>query len=192
LNTTGGGTLVPGRLGGALTLGPGDRPQSVAAGAALQPQAVTVTAWVRADGAPGFARYLVAKGGDLDCSKASYALYTGHAGAPGLRFYVDAGGTLAFSPSGGTALWDGAWHMVAGTYDGAAVRLYVDGREAGAGTPATGAIDYALAFSPLNIGGFSGAASCRGLETRFFGATDEVRIYDRALPASEIARLAGV
>src|SRR5205823_14394762 len=33
------------------------------------------------------------------------------------------------SPDAGTGIWDGKWHHVAGTYDGAALRLYVDGHE---------------------------------------------------------------
>ena len=44
-------------------------------------------------------------------------------------------------------VWDGTWHHVAGTYDGAAVRFYVDGAQVGTGTPASGPIVYGLAAS---------------------------------------------
>ncbi|MCA1708687.1 MAG: LamG domain-containing protein, partial [Actinobacteria bacterium] len=48
-------------------------------------------------------------------------------------------------------IWDGHWHAVAGTYDGAAVRLYADGIEVGSGTPATATVDYSLAQTDLTI-----------------------------------------
>ena len=76
-------------------------------------------------------RYLVAKG--IDPEAASYALYTGHSG--GLFFFVYDGKQFVLSPDAGRGIWDGHWHHVAGTFDGASVRLYVDGTQVGLGTP---------------------------------------------------------
>jgi hypothetical protein len=156
----------------------------------LDPAAVTLLAWVRQTGDPGSYRYVAAKGADTLCGSTSYALYTGGPADPGPHFYVNVGvGGLILSPSGGTALWDGQYHLLAGTYDGTTVRLYVDGRQAAAGTPASGMIDYTLPISEFQIGHFPGADSCP-FQTQFPGDIDEVRVYSRALTDTEIGRLA--
>src|SRR3989339_824367 len=71
-----------------------------------------------------------------------------------------------------------SWHHLIGTYDGATVKLYQDGTLAGQ-TSATGNID--VNGNPLIIGrqGTSPAG-------RFDGVIDEVKIYNRALSASEV------
>jgi hypothetical protein len=96
---------------------------------------VTVSAVVRAAASPGNFRYVVAKGA-FRCSFASYGLYTGSNG--GLEFYISNGtDSYTVSPDAGTAVWDGRWHLVTGTYDGASVRLYVDGKQVGTGVQST-------------------------------------------------------
>jgi hypothetical protein len=96
---------------------------------------ITVAALVRATGSPGSYRYVAAKGA-FACESASYGLYTGASG--GLEFYVSNGpNSFTLSPDAGTGIWDGNWHVVAGTFDGSSVRLYVDGRQVGTGTPST-------------------------------------------------------
>ena len=103
---------------------------------------VSLGAIVRAGTSPGAFRYIAAKGA-LQCSVASYGLYTGASG--GLLFYVSNGfESYTLSPDAGTTIWDGNWHRVVGTYDGSAVRLYVDGRQIGTGSPATITIQYGL------------------------------------------------
>ena len=70
-----------------------------------------------------------------------------------------------------------AWSHVAATYDGAALRLYVDGAPAGS-TAVTGSM--AVTSGVLRIGG-------NNLWNEWFsGLIDEVRIYDRALSQAEI------
>jgi hypothetical protein len=103
---------------------------------------VTVGAVVRAGSSPGTDRYIAAKGA-IRCLNASYGLYTGTSG--GLSFYVSDGpNSFTLSPDAGTGIWDGRWHIVVGTYDGSSVRLYVDGRQVGTGTPSTMTIQYGL------------------------------------------------
>lgn len=69
------------------------------------------------------------------------------------------------------------WYYVAGVYDGTYVKLYINGAQA-AITPASGIVD--VSTQPLTIGRRSDGV-------RFFnGIIDEVRIYNRALSASEI------
>ncbi|MGW4214880.1 glycoside hydrolase family 2 TIM barrel-domain containing protein [Lentzea sp. NPDC004789] len=79
----------------------------------------------------------------------------------------------------------GNWHRVSGTYDGTAVRLYIDGAEAGS-LPFTGAIDYSAA--DVNIGrdfemSWTDPSNVGRLAS---GDVDDVRIYDRALSADEL------
>src|ERR1019366_492765 len=71
-------TIIPGRFGSAF---PYDGHQTfvVADDAALEPQTLTVSAWVKADHSPGSYRYVIDKGAD-HCIAASYALYSGATG----------------------------------------------------------------------------------------------------------------
>lgn len=148
----------------------------------LEPaSAVTVTAYVRASGSPGTFTYILAKGAS-SCNAASYALYTGPAG--GLMFYVSQNGGLSFtrSPDAGKGVWDGNWHFVVGTYNGAAVHLYVDGSQVGSGTSLTGPIGYGLpSGNDLFIGHYDG---CSGLD--FSGSVDEPTVWSRAMSPVEV------
>lgn len=180
-----------GRFGGAYSFpnensyfNAGNSPQ-------LQPANVTVVAWVRRNGAPSAVKGIVSQGSAGSCSYSSYALYTGGSTNPNLktRFYIWNGTTTASSPPVPDSMWNGAWHMLAGTYDGTAVRIYLDGAEVGSGTPVTGSIGYGLArHNNLLIGGFDDPACFE--QTNFDGGIDEPRIYSRALNAGEIDRLA--
>ena len=146
--------------------------------ASLRPQTVTVEAWVRAPRSPGQFKYIFAKGGDR-CVAGSFGLYTSING--GLAFYVYDGRAWWRSPMVGAGLWDDKWHHVAGSYDGKAVRLTVDGHEIGSGIPFSGRIAYDLAYSSAYIGAFRGAC-----DLTFKGDVDEVRLWSAALPVDAI------
>jgi Concanavalin A-like lectin/glucanases superfamily len=77
------------------------------------------------------------------------------------------------------------WTHLAGTYDGAAAILYVDGvnvqSRAAAGT-------FAPETNPLVLGG-NGNGPANGVTERFAGQIDEVMLYKRALSADEIHQL---
>ncbi|MEM7391855.1 MAG: LamG-like jellyroll fold domain-containing protein [Verrucomicrobiota bacterium] len=66
---------------------------------------------------------------------------------------------------------DGQWHHVAGTYDGDALRLFVDGRQIGRRTE-SGLLGSTP--GPYFIGSYSGK------KEPFHGMIDDVRIYNRA------------
>ncbi|MHC4598353.1 MAG: LamG domain-containing protein, partial [Planctomycetota bacterium] len=83
----------------------------------------------------------------------------------------------AFSVHSSTDLAAGSWHHVAITYDGTTLSLYVDASLADS-IPATGNIFTTTA--PVRIGTFNQGTNL------YDGSLDEVRIYNRALPASEI------
>jgi hypothetical protein len=80
---------IAGRFASAFDFHGGERPPTVPASTLLQPQRVTIIAWVRQTGRslPPAARYVVAKGAH-ECTAASWGLYTGTATGDGLRFYV--------------------------------------------------------------------------------------------------------
>jgi hypothetical protein len=77
---------------------------------------------------------------------------------------------------------DGQWHHLAGTYDGATARLYVDGALDGS-MAATGAISKNTAS--VYISGNSEKTS-----RLWAGSIDDVRIYNRALTDAEVRLLA--
>lgn len=77
----------------------------------------------------------------------------------------------------------GEWHHVAASYDGATLRLYVDGRLDGtAGANATPRYD---SVQPFGIG--TTFDSARNADGRFHGAIDEVRVWDYARTDAAIA-----
>ncbi|HVO28792.1 MAG TPA: LamG-like jellyroll fold domain-containing protein [Candidatus Paceibacterota bacterium] len=75
----------------------------------------------------------------------------------------------------------GAWHFFAGTYDGSDLVLYVDGQPVNS-TAATGAITSGA--PKFRIG-----ARANDAQLKFGGIIDDVRVYDRALTAAQIAAL---
>jgi hypothetical protein len=121
----------------------------------LEPDGVTVVTRVRSTG-PGAFRYVASKGA-LACWTASYGLYTDADGA--LRFYVSDGWDFALSPAAAPGMWDGDWHTVVGSYDGAGVSLWVDGVKVGT-TPTSFTIGYGLPQADgFYVGSYGGPCS---------------------------------
>ena len=80
---------------------------------------------------------------------------------------------------------DGTWMHVAATYDGTTIRLYINGIEEGSMAASIPILTNNL---PLSIGAQSDGTAA----SRFFqGTLDQVRVYNRALSAEEIAGLVG-
>ena len=151
-----GSGLISGKFGNALNFNQNSYVQ-VPNNSLLEPQTITIETWVRRSGSPGTFNYIASKGAS-GCNTASYALYTGASG--GLQFYISNGNTFELSPDAGTGVWDGNWHHATGTYDGANVRLYVDGLEVGTGTPTNINISYNLPDSnDLYIGRYVGTTN---------------------------------
>lgn len=186
----------PARFGAGATLGTNVSPLRVTSPLLETPQ-VTLLAWIRQSGNPGTLRYIAGRGddGSPTCGGSTYALYTGYPGKAGLHFYVRSGPTAAatFSaPASDAAVFDGQWHLVAGTYDGTAAQLYVDGAPVGPATPAAPPLRYALGGgTSLYVDGYPVEACALFANADDWpGSIDEVRVYDRALSASELGRLA--
>jgi hypothetical protein len=89
------------------------------------------------------------------------------------------GGNREYSTSSASFAF-GTWYHIAGTYDGATLRTYVNGSEV-ASTPFTGTI--AKYNQPLFLGANGGGGD------RYKGIMDDVRIYSRALSGTEIQTL---
>ncbi|TDV47780.1 glycoside hydrolase family 2 TIM barrel-domain containing protein [Actinophytocola oryzae] len=81
--------------------------------------------------------------------------------------------------------WYGSWHRVSGTYDGAVLRLYLDGREVG-NLAYGGRVDFTS--GEVNIGRDSETAwnDPSTIGRLAHGVVDDVRIYDRALRPDEL------
>lgn len=102
-------------------------------------------------------------------------------GANRLEFNVGVNGTEHDIMSDSTALADGTWHQVIGTYDGSTIKMYIDGvlqndQEAIAGTVSYGS--QSLTFGATSTPAFY-----------FTGSLDETRVFNRALNSTEAAQL---
>lgn len=146
---------------------------SVAGPSALDGQStITFAAWVKSEGnGTEFQSLIDKRDGAID----GFDLYLTPEGLPFMRV-----NDRAVRGSGN--LLDGQWHHVAGTYDGSAMLLYVDGR-LNAGRFAAGQILDTQAELQLGRGYIQGRNLLRG-------SLDQVRIYDRALGHQEIEALA--
>jgi hypothetical protein len=171
----------PSWITGKLFLGlrfAGDDFVRVPGNPSLETPNVTVAAFVRGSTSPGMNKYIFSKGG-LGCAQGSYGLYSGPNN--GLMFVIGNQEGFVRSPDAGTGVWDGKWHLVAGTYDGNTVRVYVDGVQAETGTSSNMVIDYSLEGDGGSIGTFNG--DC---DLNFRGDLDEVSVWNKALPMSDI------
>ncbi len=131
-------------------------------------------------------RGLVSKWGASGSSSLSYAL-DWVTGTNQLRFHCSADGATdtAYNQSFTPAV--GGWYHITIARSGSALRHYVDGVQVGSDLPISGGCFNAS--SPLLIG-----ATDIGSGSFYYhdGAIDEVRLYSRALSASEMTELQGV
>ena len=86
---------------------------------------------------------------------------------------------------GPTAVTRQTWVHIAGTYDGTAARLYVDGQLVNS-MPVTGRF---VADATPFILGANGNGPQTGVSERFPGKIDEIMLYRRALSAAEIGQI---
>jgi hypothetical protein len=179
-----GATFGAGKVGQAFRFDGVSNYVAVPNSPALQPAQITVTAWFATTNLPSY-RYIVSK--SLSPSSSSYGLYSS-SGGHGMLFYITIGSSIYFSPSVGSQIEDGQFHSIAGSFDGATVRLFVDGAEVGTGTPASGSIAYGTSYhnGDLLIGDASPEFAN---DSQWPGLIDEVAIFSRALSTNEIAAI---
>ena len=170
-------TWTTGLLGGALELDGSNGSVSVPSAPTLQlTSALTIAGWVKGDvWGTGSDVDIIARKGDGDPNNYQFAIKNGLA-----TMFLDDSDSGGLS--GNTVLNTGQWYHVAATWDGSEVRIYVDGvldktpPDVRGGTIGTDT-------RPLYIGG-------RGTADVLDGIVDDVRIYNRALTAAEVAALA--
>ncbi len=138
--------------------------------------ALTLAAWIRPDAFNAWSSIIV-KGSNAS----PWAMQVWSDGA--LRFAAN-----QFAPpnGSGTGTWNsstkmsaGQWHHVAVTYDGAAVRFYINGALDANQPPA--ALRFGVVNEPLILG-----ADFPGGDEYFRGAIRDARVYGRALSREEI------
>ena len=169
-------TWTTGQLGGALELDGSNGSVSVPSTPTLQlTSALTIAGWVKGDfWGSGTDVDIIARKGDGDPNNYQFAIKNGLA-----TMFLDDSNSGGLS--GNTVLNTGQWYHVAATWDGSEVRIYVDGvldktpPDVRGGTIGTDT-------RPLYIGG-------RGTADVLDGIVDDVRIYNRALSAAEVAAL---
>ena len=135
----------------------------------------SVMAWVKATTVPNWARVVdksqwQTTGFDL--------VLTQNAGFPRLEFFVNNTTSLV---DGTTAVANGEWHFIVGTFGNKTLRMYVNGKQEGQ-TQSVGNVDINPNNWPLMIG----AESSSNGGQQFFGSIDEVAMYDRELSADEV------
>lgn len=180
VGTLQGAVRVAGLRGNALSFDGVDDMVSVASTAALEMTgAVTLQAWVNPTALQDWDTIMLKQRGSIEDQ--SYSLYAHDGGAGGAP--VPAGNIgqngVHQNLRGTSSLGIGVWTHVAMTYDGTTMRLYIDGVEV-SNRALTGPIS--VDGGPLGIGGNTAFAG-----EFFAGLIDEVRIYNRALTAAEIA-----
>jgi hypothetical protein len=146
---------------------------------------LTVAAWVDLEGTisttDGYGTALSRETGTTTYQHYSLALFM--EGRPSLFLITDAGYALIQAADPVTK---GVWTHLAGVYDGAVARLYVNGQEA-VSKALTGRLE--ADTSPVILGGNGNDAS--GVPNELFpGRIDELMLYARSLSAAEISQLA--
>jgi beta-galactosidase len=102
-----------------------------------------------------------------------------------VEFFIDSNDNQRVTSAPVPADWYGNWHRVSGLYDGANLRLLIDGKQVGTPTPSTGTIGRGR--HAVNIGRNSETMR-EHLHTRMaHGAVDNARIYHKALTAEQLA-----
>ena len=162
-------TWTSGRFGGALSFNGTSALVTVPGSTSLRlSTAMTLEAWVKPTTVSAQWRDVIYKGND--------------------NYFLEGTSDSSGRPSAGASVWSSnlygtsalvvnAWTHLAATYDGAAMKLYVNGTVVSSGARG-GALE--ASGNPLEIGGDS-------LFGQYFaGVIDEVRIYNVALTAAQI------
>jgi hypothetical protein len=163
--------IASGKFGGALSFDGTSAWVTVADAASLDlTTGMTVEAWVRPTALTGWRSVVMKESG----AGLAYALYSGN---DALRpaGYVNINEDIGVT--GTSAMVLDIWTHLAFTYDGSTLRMFVNGAEVSA-QPAAGAATTTAGV--LRIGGNAYWGEY------FRGMIDEVRLYNRALTATEI------
>ncbi len=167
---------IVGVVGNAIDLS-GDHRLQVSGGPAFgELTELSISAWVQPTDLGGYREVFRKEDGD------HRVLFSFQQGGTILSLGLNIGGYIecdaALTPS---QVLDGAWHHCAGTFDGEALRVYLDGSEIGV-LPRPGRI-LAGGGAPSFIGSLGGTSEF------FQGALDELTVRAECLPPERIAGL---
>ncbi len=163
-----------GKYGGTLSFDGVDDYVSVPDAPTLDlTRGMTIEAWVRPTATSGWRTVALKEGsGDM-----SYGIYARESASRPAAWIRRAGSSTSTSAGATPALPTLTWTHIATTYDGASLRLYINGTLRST-KAASGSI--LTSSNPLKLGG-------NAIWGEFFaGQIDEVRVYNRLLTASEI------
>jgi hypothetical protein len=175
----GGASFVAGRKTNAVKLDGSSGYAKLPPGLLGNVQGVTVAVWVNLVADTQWSRIF-----DFGSGTGSYMFLTPRSSAGGMRFAITTGGAGAEQQiNTSSPLATGAWKHVAVTATGGTAILYVDGAEVGRGS---------ITLTPSSLGGTAGAfigKSQYANDPFLNGQIDELRIYSRALTATEVGAL---
>ncbi len=145
----------------------------------LEPNNITIEAWVKGQ----------FSGGDTIINKGSTSCFDGKNGwslrvdsSNNLQAVLYTGTDTEIILTGTTTLQNSIWYHAALTYDGAYLKIYLNGTQENS-LSVTGNIDYTGGFQETKIG----TTRSGGLFWNLTGEIDEAAIYSKALSQSEIA-----
>jgi DUF1680 family protein len=175
----GGASFVAGRSSNALKLDGTSGFAKLPAGLVSNISSFTIALWVNLAAATQWSRIF-----DFGSGTTSYMFLTPRSSAGGLRFAITSGGAGAEQQINlATPLATGAWKHVAVTATAGTGIVYIDGAEAGRA---------AIALTPAALGATAatliGKSQYAG-DPLLNGQIDELRVYSRALAATEIRTL---
>jgi len=174
-----GGEWTNGIIGGALKFDGTDSYVSVPSSSSLQlTSALTIAGWIKANNWDSANEVdPLARKGEGNPNNYQLAVVDGRA-----TFYLDGGEADDDGFVGNTPLNTDQWYHIAATWDGVAVRIYVDGVVDN--DPSDSRVDaIGTDTRPFYLGGRSGTDLLEG-------TLDDVRLYNRALSEAEIRSLA--
>jgi len=177
---------VAGKIGGALKLNGSSSYINVPSNSPLKGSNVTISFWIML-----FSLTSGHAAGGATVNEMYPLSYTDGSADDGFEFYIGTSHHISFYANGLsnaaaslTALSVGQWYHVVGTYDGSNVKMYINGVLEKTSAK-SGSISYSSVCA-LTIGHRS---SCVGYDAYTSGTIDDVRIYNRALSAQEVALL---
>ncbi|MCA9240270.1 MAG: LamG domain-containing protein [Planctomycetales bacterium] len=173
-------TWVSGVRGGALGFAGGDRMD--AGTFEVAGDSLTLATWAYVETGSDEARLIVRSDGNGQNNQ-SWGLTADENG--NVDFRVHAGGAWDRVEAAG-AIEEGQWRHIAGAYDGATMRLYIDGVLVQSKSHSSGGDLDSYPAHTVTMGD-----SVSGYR-EFNGLLDDVRVYSRALSAGHIAELYGL